>query len=60
MAAKIKALLDKRFNASYDDIASLAFPALRHRIILNFEGQVKGLDSDKIISEIISSLKRDN
>ncbi len=60
MAAKIKALLDKRFNASYDDIASLAFPALRHRIILNFEGQVKGLDSDKIISEIISTLKREN
>ncbi len=57
MAAKVKALLDKRFNVSFDDISSLAFPALRHRIILNFEGQVKGLDSDKIISEIIKGVK---
>lgn len=56
MAGKVKALLDKRYNVSYEDISSLAFPALRHRIILNFEGQVKGLDSDKIISEIISNL----
>ncbi len=59
MAAKVKALLDKRYNVSYEDISSLAFPALRHRIILNFEGQVKGMDSDKIISEIIGNLKED-
>jgi MoxR-like ATPases len=59
MAAKVKALLDKRYNVSFEDVSSLAFPALRHRIILNFEGQVKGLDSDKIISEIIRDVKID-
>ncbi|KHE93984.1 MAG: MoxR family ATPase [Candidatus Scalindua rubra] len=59
MAAKVKALLDKRYNVSFEDISSLALPALRHRIILNFEGQVKGLDSDKIISEIIRDVKID-
>lgn len=57
MAAKVNALLDHRYNASYEDISDLALPALRHRIILNFEGQIKGLDSDKIISEIIKSVK---
>lgn len=59
MAAKVRALLDKRYNVSFEDISSLAFPALRHRIVLNFEGQVKGLDSDKIIAEIIKSVKTD-
>lgn len=59
MAAKVKALLDKRYNVSFEDVSSLALPALRHRIILSFEGQVKGLDSDKIISEIIRDVKTD-
>ena len=59
MAAKVRALLDKRYNVSFEDVASLALPALRHRIILNFEGQVKGLDSDKIISEIIRDVKKE-
>ncbi len=59
MAAKVQALLDQRYNVSYEDISSLAFPVLRHRIILNFEGQIKGLDSDKIISEIIKNVKRE-
>ncbi len=57
MAAKVMALLDHRYNVSYEDISGLALPALRHRIILNFEGQIKGLDSDKIISEIVKSVK---
>ncbi len=59
MAAKVQALLNQRYNVSYEDISSLAFPVLRHRIILNFEGQIKGLDSDKIISEIIKNVKRE-
>jgi MoxR-like ATPase len=59
MAAKVKAILDHRYNVSYEDISDHALPALRHRIILNFEGQIKGLDSDKIISEIIESVKKE-
>jgi MoxR-like ATPase len=59
MAGKVKALLDHRYNVSYEDISSLALPALRHRIILNFEGRIKGLDSDKIISEIIENIKKE-
>ena len=42
LAAKIGAILDHRYHVSRDDIRSVARPALRHRLILNFEGQAEG------------------
>lgn len=53
LTAKIRALIDGRFNVSTDDIRDAALPALRHRVILNFEGEAEGVDTDSIISEII-------
>jgi MoxR-like ATPase len=53
LAAKIKALLDGRFAVSVDDIKHAAKPALRHRLILNFEGEAEGIDPDTIIDSII-------
>ncbi len=51
-AAKVGALSDGRFNVSTDDIRAAALPALRHRVILNFEGEAEGIDADDIIGEI--------
>jgi MoxR-like ATPase len=53
LAAKIKALLDGRFAASIDDVRKVATPALRHRTMLNFEGEAEGVSTDKVIEEIL-------
>jgi MoxR-like ATPase len=57
LGAKIKALLDGRFAVSTDDIRAIAAPALRHRLILNFEGEAEGIDPDTIIDSILSETK---
>ena len=56
LAGKINALLDGRFNVAYDDIRNAAKPALRHRIILNFEAQAEGIEPDEIITALIESV----
>src|SRR5215831_3470914 len=53
ITAKIRALLEGRFNVSRDDIRAVALPTLRHRLLLNFEGEAQGLDTDDIINEIV-------
>ena len=53
LAAKIHALLDGRFHVSRADINKATLPSLRHRIILNFEGEVEGTTSDRILTEIL-------
>jgi MoxR-like ATPase len=55
-AGKIYALLDGRFNVSTDDIRSVAMPALRHRIILNFEGEAEGITTEAIIRTILDAV----
>jgi MoxR-like ATPase len=52
-AGKIGALLDGRFNVSIDDIRSAALPALRHRVILNFEGEAEGITAEAVIRSIL-------
>lgn len=54
LCAKISALLDGRFHVSKDDIDRWALPALRHRIILNFEGEAEGVTTEKIIAEALA------
>jgi MoxR-like ATPase len=56
LAAKIRALLDGRYNVAYDDISSVAPAALRHRVLLNFEGQAEGVGTDAIIREVLTRL----
>ena len=53
-AAKVMALMDGRFNVSSEDVKSACYPALRHRIILNFEGEAEGVSTDSVIDEILS------
>src|SRR5215211_2319632 len=57
LAGKIMALLDGRFNVAFADLKLAALPALRHRIILNFEAQAEGVVPDDIIRQIVESLK---
>lgn len=52
-AAKIHAIFDGRFNVSNDDVRFAALPALRHRTILNFEGEAENISSDDIIQDMI-------
>ena len=55
LAAKIYALLDGRYHVAKADIDKAALPAMRHRIIMNFEGEAEGKTSDEIITEILGS-----
>ena len=56
-AAKIHAIFEGRFNVSNDDIRFAAVPALRHRTILNFEGEAEGISTDDIIRDLIKNTK---
>ncbi len=53
MTAKVRALLDGRYNVSVEDLHAVAFPALRHRIILNFDGLAEGITSEDLIAEVV-------
>ena len=57
LAAKIRALLEGRYAVSIDDIRHVAPPALRHRLIMNFEGEAEGIRPDAIIAEILKATK---
>jgi MoxR-like ATPase len=56
LAAKIRALLQGRFNVAFEDVQHVAFPALRHRILLNFEGEAEGIATDAIIRDILARI----
>lgn len=56
LTAKIKALLDGRYNVAFADVRSVALPALRHRILLNFEGEGEGIKTDEIIKHVLESV----
>jgi len=54
LGAKVRALAEGRYNVSVDDIKALAVPALRHRVILNFEGEAEGVDTDTLITRVVA------
>ena len=56
LTAKIKALIDERYNVAIDDIRAVALPALRHRILLNFEGEGEEIKTDQIIDQVLETL----
>jgi MoxR-like ATPase len=59
LAGKVRALTEGRFNVSYDDIEAVAAPALRHRLILNFEAEAEGITTDHIIGQVLRDVPRD-
>jgi MoxR-like ATPase len=56
LAGKIIALLDGRYNVAFDDIRAAAEPALRHRLILNFEAQAEGITTGRVIGELLKTI----
>src|SRR5438874_930876 len=57
LAGKVRALLDGRYNVSFEDIRKVYLPALRHRLVLNFEAQAENIASDTILGEIMNEVK---
>jgi MoxR-like ATPase len=53
LGAKLQAMLEGRYTASFADVQKVALPALRHRVLLNFEGEAEGIAVDEVIREII-------
>src|SRR6188472_175731 len=56
LAAKVRALLSGRYNVSFEDVRRAYLPAMRHRVILNFEAQAEGLDTDHVLLDILEKL----
>jgi MoxR-like ATPase len=56
LTGKIHALLDGRYNVSTDDVRAVALPALRHRVIRNFEGEAEGITSDAIVRSVLDAV----
>ncbi len=56
LAAKIRALFEGRFAASIDDVRAVALPALRHRVLLNFEGEAEGMKTDQVLESILKGI----
>jgi len=57
LGGRVLALLNGRFNVSLDDLRALAPAALRHRILLNFEGQAEGIKTDAIVQDVVGKIK---
>jgi MoxR-like ATPase len=55
LGAKVRALAAGRYNVSVDDVRAMALPALRHRIILNFEGEAEGVDPDSLVTQVLAA-----
>ena len=53
---RVRALIRGRLNVSIEDVRELALPALRHRIILNFDAHADGKTADEVVAEILESL----
>jgi MoxR-like ATPase len=57
IGAKVNALINGRFNVSFGDIEAVAVHAIRHRLILNFEGEAEGIRPDAIVTEMVQTLR---
>ncbi len=52
----MRALLSGRYNVSFEDVRRVFLPAMRHRVILNFEAEAEGVDPDKVLLEILEKV----
>jgi MoxR-like ATPase len=56
LAAKVRALLDGRYNVSFEDVRRVCLPAMRHRVLLNFEAQAEGIATDKVLLDLLEKV----
>src|SRR3954468_13561075 len=59
LAGKVRALMQGRYNVSFEDVQAVTHPALRHRLILNFEAEAKGITTDHIIDQVLKEVPKD-
>jgi MoxR-like ATPase len=57
LAAKVRALLEGRYNVSFDDVKAAAPAALRHRVLLNFEAQAENVSADSVVAAVLAGVK---
>jgi MoxR-like ATPase len=57
LAGKVNAILSGRYNVSFDDLKRVALPALRHRLVLNVEAQLQGVNSDTVLNAVLEEVK---
>jgi MoxR-like ATPase len=57
LAGKVRALLEGRYNVSFEDIRRVYLPAMRHRILLNFEAQAENIASDTVLAQILNDVQ---
>jgi MoxR-like ATPase len=57
LAGKVRALLEGRYNVSFEDIRRVYMPALRHRVLLNFEAQAENIASDTVLAQILNDVQ---
>jgi len=57
LGSKVLALRAGRFAVSVDDVKSIALPVLRHRIIMNFEGEAEGIDADRLLTDVLEAVE---
>jgi MoxR-like ATPase len=55
LAGKIYAMLDGRYNVSFADLKQAYIPAMRHRLLLNFEGEAEGMSTDEVLADILTN-----
>ena len=53
LAAKVRALRERRFSPSFADVRAVATPSLRHRLLLNFDGEAEAIDSDALVATLL-------
>jgi MoxR-like ATPase len=56
MGSKIHAVLAGRLNVAFDDVRRVALPAMRHRLILNYEAEAKGVTADRVVAELLAAI----
>jgi MoxR-like ATPase len=54
LGSKVRALLDGRFHVSFKDVKDVVIPAMRHRVILNFEGEAEGITTDMVLEKVVN------
>ncbi|HZU11305.1 MAG TPA: MoxR family ATPase [Chloroflexota bacterium] len=54
--AQVRALMEGRYNVSIEDLRALAYPVLRHRLLLNFEGMAEGLTTETIVGRVLDEV----
>jgi MoxR-like ATPase len=57
LAAKVRALLEGRYNVGFEDVRRVYLPAMRHRVLLNFEAQAENIPADQVLEGILDEVK---